>query len=79
MLSTEDIAKLIAAEEKVFTTKADFDELRKDFANTQTAVVTYAKQVNTNNQETIVHTSQIQRIEAWIKRVAAKVGIEYHA
>lgn len=47
MLTPEDIQNLIQAEKAVFTTKQDFEELRKDFSALATGVDAYAKKADT--------------------------------
>jgi hypothetical protein len=47
MLTDQDIKKLIEAEKEVFTTKDDFELLRKDFRTLQTSVDGYAKLADT--------------------------------
>lgn len=47
MLSAEDIQKLIEAQEQVFATKQDFEELRKDFSRLASGVDSYAKKADT--------------------------------
>ena len=42
MLTPEDIKNLIEAEQAVFATKQDFEELRKDFSRLATGVDAYA-------------------------------------
>lgn len=77
MLTDQDIAKLIGAEKQVFTTKADFELLRADFSSLQSSVDSYAKRADTYYQEVMVLVSKVERMEEWIRRVSAKLGIEY--
>ena len=62
MLTDEDIKKLIqvfATREEV-ALKSDFDDLRKDFSNLQSAVDAYAKKADTYFQEMVVLFPQSQ-------------------
>lgn len=77
MLTDEDIKKLIRAHAEVFPTKDDFDEIRKDFSNLQTSVVSFAKGTKDNAEEIKVVNSRVTTQETWIKQVGTKIGLEY--
>ena len=76
MLTDEDIKKLIEAERTVFTTKDDFDRLREDFANLQSAVDAYAKKADTYFQEMVALAHRVDRHEKWIQQIAEKLGVK---
>jgi hypothetical protein len=78
MLTNEDIQKLIevfATRDEV-TTKSDFEVLRKDFSNLQTAVDIYAKKADTYFQEMVMLAHKVDKIEKWVVQIADKVGIK---
>ena len=65
MLTDKDIQKLIkvfATREEV-ATKADFDDLRKDFSDLQTSVDAYAKKADSYFQEMVVLSNNFRRLE----------------
>lgn len=76
MLTPEDIQNLIQAEKAVFTTKQDFEELRKDFSALATGVDAYAKKADTYFQEMVMLGHKIDRHEKWIKQIAEKTGVQ---
>ena len=78
MLTDEDIKKLIevfATREEV-TTKKDFDELREQFSELQTAVDSYAKKADTYFQEMLMLAHKVDRHERWLQQIAAKLDIK---
>lgn len=77
MLTDQDITKLIDAEKSVFATKDDVESLRHDFSTLGTSIDAYAKRADTYFSEMVVLTHRVQRMEEWIRNVAAKVGVEY--
>jgi hypothetical protein len=64
-------------------TKQELQDLREelptraDFNQLQTSVDGIAKQFLDHKQEQIVGASRASRMEAWIVRAAAKIGVEY--
>lgn len=76
MLTAEDIQNLIEAEKEVFTTKADFEEIKQSFSNLQTSVDAYAKKADTYFQEMLMLARRIDRHEKWIKQIADRLGIQ---
>lgn len=83
MLTNEDIKKIVEATTKankeIFATKADFEELRKDFSNLQTSVDSYAKRAEAFFQEMVMLSHKVNRLEGWIKTIADKVGVKLEA
>ena len=77
MLTSEDIKLIIEAEKEVFPTKTDFDNLRTDFSNLQTSVDNYAKKADNYYQEMAVLMHKVNRMEEWIKKASAKLGIDF--
>ena len=78
MLTKEDIQKLVevfATRDEV-TTKSDFEILRKDFSNLQTAVDAYAKKADTYFQEMVMLSHKVDKIEKWVIELADKVGLK---
>jgi len=78
MLTDEDIKKLIevfATREEV-ATKKDFDELREQFSELQTAVDSYAKKADTYFQEMLMLAHKVDRHERWLQQIAAKLDIK---
>lgn len=80
MLTDKDIKKLIKAQEKVFATKEDLEELkgkiREDFSNLQSAVESYAQKADTYFQEMVMLAHKVDRLEKWVYQIANKVGIK---
>ena len=76
MLTPEDIQNLIEAERAVFTTKQDFEELRKDFSALATSVDSYAKKADAYFQEMVMPSHKVDRHEKWIKQIADKAGVQ---
>ena len=52
---------------------------KKDIARLEKAVDAYAKQTKDFYQEVTVVIAKVSRMEAWIEKVAEKVGIKYQA
>ncbi len=52
-----------------------FNELRGDFRQLQSAVDTYAKKADTYFQEMLMLARKVDRLERWILQVAEKVGV----
>ena len=78
MLSSEDIQKLIeifATRDEVVT-KNDFELLRKDFSNLETAVDAYAKKADDYFQEMVMLSHKVDRHEKWIQALATKLGVK---
>jgi hypothetical protein len=69
--------------DKNMVTKHELEELRADlptraeFNQLQTSVDGIAKQFKDENQERIVGGARAARMEAWIVKAAAKIGVEY--
>ena len=76
MLTPEDIKNLIEAEQAVFTTKQDFEELRKDFSHLATGVDAYARKADTYFQEMVMLSHKVDRHEKWLQTIAERVGIK---
>ena len=78
MLTDKDIQKLI----KFFPTrddavlKGDFEELRQDFRNLQSAVDNYAKRADDYFQEMVILSRKVDRLEQWIYQLAKKIGLK---
>ena len=75
MITVEDIQKIIEAQEEVFTTKQDFEELRKDFARLETGVDAYARKADKYFQEMVMLSHKVDRHERWIQQIAEKAGV----
>ncbi|MBU2635199.1 SAM-dependent methyltransferase [Patescibacteria group bacterium] len=78
MLTDEDIKKLIevfATREEV-ATKADLEEIRRDFSDLQTSVDTYAKKADSYFQEMVALTHKVDRHEKWLLQIADKLGVK---
>jgi len=76
MLTPEDIKLLIEAEKSVFTTKQDFEELRKDFASMANGVDAYAKKADTYFTEMVMLSHKVDRHEKWLQKIAGKIGLQ---
>ena len=80
MLTKEDIANIVDAEREVFPTKGDLeafrDDMRKDFAELQSAVDAYAKKADTYFQEMVMLSHKVDRHEKWILQLAEKLGLK---
>jgi TRAP-type mannitol/chloroaromatic compound transport system substrate-binding protein len=50
---------------------------KKDIKKLQDSVDAYAKQTRDYYQEVTIVVAKVNRMEAWIQRVASKVGVEY--
>lgn len=78
MLEDKDIQKLIevfATREEV-ATKADLEELRKDFARLGSAVDAYAKKADDYFKEMVALSRKVDRLEQWIHQIAKKIGMK---
>ena len=78
MLTPEDIQKLIEvfATRDEIVTKDDFELLRKDFSNLETAVDAYAKKADDYFQEMVMLSHKVDRHEKWIQALATKLGVK---
>ncbi|NQU82476.1 MAG: hypothetical protein HQ539_00815 [Parcubacteria group bacterium] len=76
MLTAEDIQKLIEVQKEIFTTKDDFEELRKDFSRLETGVDAYAKKADTYFQEMLMLSHKVDRHEKWLQQIADKIGLK---
>ncbi len=82
MLTDNDIKKLtdiFATREELlelFPTKNEFEELRQDFRDLQSAVDAYAHKADVYFQEMVVLTHKVDRLEKWIHQIAEKAGIK---
>lgn len=80
MLTSEDIQKIIEANQEVFPSKEDFEsfkqELRKDFSDLQASVDAYAQKADTYFQEMLMLTQKVDRHEKWFHQIADKLGIK---
>jgi predicted phage gp36 major capsid-like protein len=83
MLTTEDIQNIIKAEKEVFATreeyKRDFEDLRKDFRALQTSVERLVTNFEKYYEEQKILTHKLERLEAWVKKAADKLGLNYEA
>ncbi|KKQ96351.1 MAG: hypothetical protein UT42_C0035G0010 [Candidatus Falkowbacteria bacterium GW2011_GWA2_39_24] len=78
MLTNEDVQKLIevfATRDEV-ATKADLEEIRKDFSDLQVSIDAYAKKADTYFQEMVMLSHKVDRHEKWLHLVAEKLGIK---
>ena len=78
MLTNEDVQKLIevfATRDEV-ATKADLEEIRKDFSDLQVSIDAYAKKADTYFQEMVMLSHKVDRHEKWLHLVAKKLGIK---
>lgn len=77
MLDDKDIQKLteVFATREEIATKEDLGDLRKDFANLQSSVDSYAKKADTYFQEMVALSHKVDRLEKQIYQIAKKVGI----
>ncbi|MDP2930319.1 MAG: hypothetical protein Q8N56_01790 [bacterium] len=78
MLTNEDVQKLIevfATRDEV-ATKADLEEVRKDFSDLQVSIDVYAKKADTYFQEMVMLSHKVDRHEKWLHMVAEKLGIK---
>ncbi len=78
MLTNEDVKKLIevfATREEV-ATKQDFEDLRKDFSDLQTAVDRYAHRADAYFQEMVALAHKVDRHEKWLQQIADKIGVK---
>ncbi|MBU4350911.1 hypothetical protein L6250_04045 [Candidatus Parcubacteria bacterium] len=78
MLTNEDVQKLIevfATRDEV-ATKADLEEIRKDFSDLQISIDAYAKKADTYFQEMVMLSHKVNRHEKWLHLVAEKLGIK---
>ena len=78
MLTNEDIQKLIevfATRDEV-ATKADLEEIRKDFSGLQVSIDAYAKKADDYFQEMVMLSHKIDRHEKWLLQLAEKLGIK---
>jgi len=76
MLSQEGIQKLIEAQEQIFATKQEFEELRKDFSRLANGVDNDAKKADTYFQEMVMLAHKVDRHEKWIQQLATKLGLK---
>lgn len=53
-----------------------FDDLKSMFSDLQGSVDAYAKQVLELTQEHLMLARKVDRMEAWIQKVAAKTGVK---
>jgi len=54
----------------------DFDDLRGEFRELQSAVDAYAKQVEIYHHESIARDAHVDRLQRWIEQIAKKTGIK---
>ncbi|OGE80914.1 MAG: hypothetical protein A3H72_02240 [Candidatus Doudnabacteria bacterium RIFCSPLOWO2_02_FULL_48_8] len=82
MLTDEDIVKIVKAvtkaEVELFPSKADFEDLRKDFRSLQTSVDNYSKKTDDYHLELAVYKHKVNQLEAWVKEAAKKLGLSYN-
>jgi len=78
MLDDKDIEKLIEvfATRDEIVTKNDFEELKVDFRNLQSAVDAYATKADTFFQELVMLSHKVDRHEKWLLQIAEKLGIK---
>ncbi len=82
MLDSKDFEQLINVLKEFFYSKEEMDvkfgEIRSDFSKLQTATDTISKQIKDYHEEMVILVHRIDRMEKWIKEVAAKVGVPYN-
>ena len=82
MLTTKDLENIGEYLKNIFVTKdefkTEFEALDEKMDRLQTSVDGIAKQFQTNNQETIVQKHKVSRLEAWVIKAAAKIGLDYN-
>ena len=78
MLTNEDVQKLIEvfATRDEIVTKKEFEDLRQDFVNLQTAVDAYATKADAFFQELVMLSHKVDRHEKWLHQIAEKLGIK---
>jgi len=57
-------------------TKKDFEELRAEFRNLQSAIDAYATKADTFFQELVMLSNKVDRHEKWLLQIAEKLGIK---
>lgn len=78
MLDNKDIQKLIEvfATREEIVLKKDFEELKEDFRNLQSAVDAYAVKADKYFQEMLMLAQKVDRHEKWLQQIAEKLGIK---
>ena len=80
MLTSEDIQKIIEANQAVFPSKEDFEsfknEIKQSFSDLQGSVDAYAKKADTYFQEMVMLAHKVDKMDKWIHQIAEKVGIK---
>ena len=80
MLTNKDIQKITEANietgKEVFTTKKDFEDLKKDFRKLQSSVDRYLTKTEKWYQEMKMLSNQVDRHEKWIQLLAGKLGVK---
>ena len=82
MLTNEDIVKLsqvLATKEDIKELKAEINELRESLRMLTNSVDSLAKAVKDLQVEYSMVLSKVNRIEDWVKKASAKIGIEFGA
>lgn len=80
MLTPEDITKL----SQVLSTKEDLkdfynkSEMDQKFGSLQTSVDGLATKFQKHYQEQQIHASSLTHVKDWIKKAAAKLGVDYN-
>ncbi len=77
MLTDADIKKIIQAQEDVFPTKTDFDDLREDFSKLQTSVESFATMTKKHEEEISIINQRVGNHEDWIKGAGPKIGLDF--
>jgi len=75
MASKVDIAEIAA---DITDIKSDVVDMKHQLDVLQTAVDSFAKSHQDEDQENTVKAHQLSRIEDWIKKAADKIGIAYN-
>ena len=57
-------------------TKDDFEDLRNDFRNLQTAIDGYMTKADKYFQEMLMLAHKVDRLEKWILQLAEKIGVQ---
>jgi SMC interacting uncharacterized protein involved in chromosome segregation len=76
MITDKDIQKIIEAGKEVFTTKGDFEDLRRDFRKLQSSVDRYLTKTEKWYQEMKMLSNKVDRHEKWIQLLAGKLGVK---
>ena len=79
--TTKIVNKVIEANTRLFYDKTEmdtrFNAIRKDFSDSQTSALAFAKGTKDNAEEIKVVNSRVTTQETWIKQAGTKIGLKY--